>query len=152
MLRATLLLFRLLLSTLLLAACAGGGSGRYGTSVECVPYARQVSGIRLYGDAADWWDAAEGQYARGAAPVAGAVLVFRRSGRLPSGHVAVVRSLVSPREIKVDQANWVHGRVTQDEPVIDVSDANDWTTVRVWWDPVGAMGASDYETYGFITP
>ena len=71
MLRATLLLFRLLLSTLLLAACAGGGSGRYGTSVECAPYARQVTGIRLYGDAADWWDAAEGHYARGAAPVAG---------------------------------------------------------------------------------
>ena len=31
--------------------------------LQCVPYARQVSGIRIYGDAHTWWDQAEGRYA-----------------------------------------------------------------------------------------
>jgi CHAP domain len=142
-----------LLSTLLLAACGGRLSGRAdGSSVECAPFARQETGILLYGDAADWWDGASGRDQRGPDPVPGGVLVFRRSSRLPSGHVAVVRKLVSPREVRVDQANWVHRRVTIGEPVIDVSDANDWSQVRVWWEPSGAMGASTYPTYGFIVP
>ncbi len=146
----------LLLVLLSLAACAGGGrvvtGGGASSSLECAPYARQASGIMLYGDAADWWDAADGRYGKGEQPVAGGVLVFQRSGRLPSGHVSVVRSVVSAREIRVDQANWVHHRITQDESVIDVSDANDWSRVRVWWDPAGAMGAWTYETFGFIAP
>lgn len=145
----------LLLLSLALASCAGGSrvvTGGVSSSVECAPYARQVSGIMLYGDAADWWEAADGRYPKSAQPVAGGVLVFQRSDRLPAGHVAVVRALVSSREIRVDQANWVHHRITQDEPVIDVSDANDWSQVRVWWDPASAMGASTYETFGFISP
>jgi hypothetical protein len=144
----------LLLSMLWLAACGGrvASGGGEATSLECAPYARAVTGIQLYGDAADWWDQAEGRYERSTSPVAGGVLVFQRSDRLPSGHVAVVRSQVSAREIRVDQANWVHRQITRDEAVIDVSDANDWSAVRVWWDPVGAMGASTYPTYGFISP
>ena len=145
----------LLLLAVSLGACAGGGriSGDgLSSSLECAPYARQVSGIMLYGDAADWWEAADGRYVRGADPVAGGVLVFQRSGRLPSGHVAVVRSVVSAREIRVDQANWVHHRISQDVPVIDVSGANDWSQVRVWWDPAAAIGVATYATYGFISP
>ena len=33
--------------------------------LQCVPYARQVSGIRIFGDAHTWWGQAEGRYARG---------------------------------------------------------------------------------------
>ena len=140
---------------LILAAC---GSGRVGTSsgisttLECVPYARQLSGIQLHGDAHTWWDQAPGHYDRSSRPMPGGVLVFRRTGRLQSGHVSVVRQVVSDREITVSQANWVRRRITRDEPVVDVSPGNDWTTVRVWWEPSRSLGTSTYSTYGFIAP
>lgn len=140
---------------LAVAACGGtsrSGLGSRSSSLECVPYARQVSGVQLTGNAAEWWDNADGRYAKGTDPVPGGVLVFRRSGRLPYGHVAVVRSQRSAREITVDQANWVHHRITTGEPVIDVSANNDWSAVRVWWDPAGSMGATTYSAYGFIAP
>lgn len=120
--------------------------------LECAPFARSVSGVRLYGDAGDWWWKAVGHYTRTGAPVVGSVLVFRRTERLPDGHAAVVSRLVSPREILVSQANWVPHRVTSDMPVIDVSPANDWTLVRVWWPPSGRMGLRQYPTWGFIVP
>ena len=72
------------------------------------------------------------------------MLVFRRSGRLPSGHVAVVSQVLGRRQILVTQANWVHHRVSEDQPVIDVSAANDWSVVRVWWPPSGEMGVTEY--------
>ena len=78
------------------------------------------------------------------------MLVLRRSGRLPSGHVAVVSQVMGRRQILVTQANWVHHRVSEDQPVIDVSAANDWSMVRVWWPPTGEMGVTDYPAYGFI--
>lgn len=80
----------------------------------------------------------------------GGVLVLRRSGRLPDGHVAVVSQVMGQRTILVTQANWVHHRVAQDQPVIDVSAANDWTVVRVWWPPAGDMGVTEYAAFGFI--
>lgn len=145
-----------LLMALLVSACGSGPRPRAAagasSSLECAPFARQVSGIQLYGDAASWWDQADGRYERGPDPVAGGVLVFRRSGRLPAGHVSVVGDLVSAREIRVTQANWVHRRITRDEPVIDVSPGNDWSQVRVWWEPSRSLGASTYATYGFIAP
>ena len=136
------------------SACGGAGGGLRSSagSLECAPYARQMTGVQLYGDAASWWDQADGRYAKSSEPVPGGVLVLRRSGRLPYGHVAVVRSQLSSREITVDQANWVHHRVTTGEPVIDVSDANDWSQVRVWWDPANSMGVTTYPAYGFIAP
>ena len=141
---------------LLLSACGGGqrlaGSPGTATSLQCAPFARQLSGIQLHGEASAWWDQAAGQYARGPEPVAGGVLVFRPSGRLPSGHVSVVGRVVSDREILVTQANWVHGRITRDEPVLDVSPAHDWSAVRVWWAPSQALGVTTYATYGFIAP
>ena len=43
------------------------------------------------------------------------------------GHVAVVSKLVSAREIRVDHANWLDdGSIYVNDPVEDVSDANDW--------------------------
>ena len=56
---------------------------------ECVPYARQVSGIQIYGDAHTWWAAAEGEYRRGNKPSVGAVMVFSKSSSLTRGHVAI---------------------------------------------------------------
>jgi hypothetical protein len=128
---------------------AGGGASE---AIECAPYARQVSGIQLYGDAAAWWDEAAGRYARSSSPAPGAVLVFRRSSRLPYGHVSVVRGVSSGREIVVTQANWVHHRIARSEPVVDVSPGNDWSAVRVWWAPSGVLGTTVYSTFGFINP
>ncbi len=116
---------------------------------NCVAYARAVSGVRLDGDAATWWRHAEGRYARGHEPAVGAVLVFKPHGRMHSGHVAVVSRLVGPREILVDHANWVRGRVTTAMAVIDVSPGNDWTLVKV---RSARGGARDNPTFGFIYP
>ena len=121
-------------------------------ALECVPYARQVSGIELHGDAADWWEQAEGRYARGTSPAPGGVLVFRRTARLRHGHVSVVSEVVSDREIRVSHANWVRGRIGRDEAVVDVSAAGDWSVVRVWWAPSGSLGATAYPAYGFVGP
>ena len=151
----------LLASLLSLAACASSGpstgarAGDYvgGTvPLDCVPFARALSGIQLKGAAADWWDQADGRYRRSTAPVIGSALVMRRSGRLPDGHVAVVSGVLGDREILVTQANWVHHRVTEDQPVVDVSSDNDWSEVRVWWPPSGQMGVTTYAAYGFIRP
>lgn len=120
--------------------------------LQCVPYARDVSGIEIYGDAWSWWQAAAGRYDRGAAPRPGAVLVMKRDGRLPNGHVAVVTTVISAREIRVTHANWGNagkprGQVERDIPVIDVSPRNDWTEVRVW---NGASFGRIYPAHGFI--
>ena len=147
-----------LLALLALSACANGGphevgsAGSRAASVECAPYAREVTGLQLYGDAASWWDSAAGRYQRSSEPAPGAVLVFRRSARLPSGHVSVVTRLTSRREVLVTQANWVHGRIARNEPVVDVSPGNDWSAVRVWWEPAGQLGTTTYPTFGFIAP
>jgi surface antigen len=142
---------------LLLAAC-GGGAGRVSTGAGgfmwCVPYARAESGIQLSGDAWQWWDAAAGRYARGEVPRPGSVLVLRRTARLQDGHLSVVSRVVSPREIRVDHANWANGaqkgRIALDQPVVDVSPGNDWSLVRVWYPPVNNLGASAYPAAGFI--
>src|ERR1700679_4037978 len=66
--------------------------------LTCAPFARELSGIALYGDADTWWDGAAGRYDRASRPEVGSVLVLRRSGRLPAGHVAVVSRLLTPRQ------------------------------------------------------
>jgi len=148
----------LLVLPLLLSACGSTqdpGTGAYvgsPVSLDCAPYARALSGVQLRGAAADWWMAAEGRYARAQDPETGAVLVFRRSARLPHGHVAVVSRVVSARQILVTQANWEHRRVTSDQPVIDISSDNTWTSVRVWWPETRQLGTSAYATNGFIRP
>lgn len=119
---------------------------------ECVPFARAVSGVQLRGNAADWWDKSEGRYARADRPAVGSVLVMRRSSRLRHGHVAVVSKVVSSRRILVTHANWVRHRVSADTPVIDVSENNDWSLVRVWWPPTKTMGLTEYPVHGFILP
>jgi surface antigen len=118
---------------------------------SCVPFARELTGFQISGDAWRWWDAAAGRYNRGRMPVAGSVIVLKRTGSMRRGHVAVVRRVVSSREIIVDQANWApRGRVNEPARVIDVSAKNDWSQTRFWHQPTGQMGTSVYPTYGFI--
>ena len=143
-----------LAAPLLLAACASSRFAGYGTptTLTCVPYARAVSGIELTGNAWRWWAEADGRYPRAHRPVPGAVLVFRRHGAMTAGHVAVVTRVLGPREILVTQANWLPGRLQRATPVLDVSPANDWTSVRVWYAPDHEPGRTIYPTDGFILP
>ena len=122
--------------------------------MQCVPYARQVSGIDLRGDAWTWWSQAEGRYARGKNPRRGAVLVFKKTRALPRGHVSVVTRIIDAREILITHANWgsapdARGQVTKDVRVIDVSPGNDWSELRVW---NGSDFGKDYPAAGFIYP
>jgi surface antigen len=121
--------------------------------ISCVPYAREVSGILVAGNAWQWWDNAEGLYARGDRPEAGSVLNFRANFRMRLGHVAVVTQVVNSREVIVDHANWPSGGgpggVSHDVTVVDVSEANNWSAVRVELGRGGEFG-SVYPTYGFI--
>jgi hypothetical protein len=120
-----------------------------GRGISCVPYARQVSGIEVPGNAWQWWSNAVGEYARGNQPESGGVLVFRSNGRMRLGHVAVVSGVVNSREVLVDHANWAGGGVARGVAVVDVSEANDWSAVRVQLPNRGDYG-SVYPTYGFI--
>lgn len=117
--------------------------------MQCVPYARMVSGINLRGDAYTWWNGAAGIYQRGVAPAPGAVLVLAQTDRLRSGHVAVVRQVISAREILIDHANWIPGHVINGQSVYDVSPANDWSMPRFYNTEAGVYG-SVYPAYGFI--
>lgn len=127
-------------------AYAGGG-------MSCVPFARSDSGIDVAGNAWQWWDNAAGLYSRGSVPEAGSVLTFRPNGRMRLGHVAVVSRVINRREVEVEHANWwgpgMYGGVAHNVPVVDVSEANDWTAVRVGLSESGKFG-SVYPTYGFI--
>ncbi len=42
------------------------------------------------------------------------------------------------------------GQVENDVTVVDVSPKGDWSQVKVWYDPSGALGTTVYPTYGFI--
>jgi hypothetical protein len=125
------------------------GSG----GISCVPFARGDSGISVAGNAWQWWENAAGVYERGRVPEAGSVLTFRPNGRMRLGHVAVVSHVINPREVQVEHANWagtgMRGGVARNIPVVDVSEANDWTAVRVGLGRSGEFG-SVYPTYGFI--
>lgn len=128
-------------------------SRRFG-GLQCVPFARNASGIALSGNAWQWWENADGLYARGNAPEDGAILSFRSNGSMRLGHVAVVSRVINARQIEIDHANWAgpggrKGAVTRGASVVDVSENNDWTAVRV------ELGASErfgsiYPTNGFI--
>jgi surface antigen len=127
-------------------------ASRRGGGLQCVPFARAASGIELKGNAVNWWDAAAGVYARGNDPEVGAVLNFRANGSMRLGHVAVVREVVNSREIEIDHANWAwagKNNISRGVAVVDVSDRNDWTAVRVSLGH-GEQFGSIYGTYGFI--
>jgi hypothetical protein len=121
--------------------------------LQCVPYARAVSGINLRGDAWTWWAGADGRFAKGDTPRPGAILVLSKTRRLRLGHLAVVAEVLGSRDIVVHQANWLNGgRIHRYTPVRDVSPDNDWSQVRVWYTPGRVYGARTYAAYGFIYP
>ena len=134
---------------------ASAGEAQAGDYWQCVPFARMISGIQIFGDAWTWWQKAAGKYAQGFTPKAGAVLVFRPNGVMNKGHVAVVSQVLTDRVIQVTQANWSiidghRGQVERDVTVVDVSPSGDWSQVKVWYDPIRDLGHTIYPTYGFI--
>jgi surface antigen len=122
--------------------------GRHGW-ISCVPYARSASGIDVAGNAWEWWDNAAGKYQRGNVPEPGSVLDFRANGHMRLGHVAVVTRVINDREIEIEHANWAGGGIARNVRVVDVSESNDWTAVRVGLGHTDNFG-SIYPTYGFI--
>lgn len=162
----------LLLLVLLLSACAGA-PGKVFTSdtplqtpyasarkvsapVQCVPYAREVSGIQIRGDAHYWWDRAVPRYARGQTPRSGAVLVLARTKNMTSGHVAVVTQVLDSRHVNVTHSNWGNDRYSRRViydfmRVEDVSPRNDWSRVR-FWNPEENVFGFPYAVRGFIYP
>ena len=125
--------------------------------LQCVPYARQVSGIKIFGDAHTWWDQAAGKYARGTRPKVGAVMSFRPYGNMRLGHVAAVSRVLDSRTVLLRHANWSlidgrRGQIEDDVRAIDVSEANDWSEVRVWFDPIQGLGTTHWPLNGFIYP
>lgn len=119
--------------------------------LQCVPFARRESGVELYGNANTWWRQAAGRYETEAAPSEGAVMVLQGYATTSRGHVAVVKEVVSPRLVIVDHANWLNaGEITRDVPIMDVSEAGDWSEVRVWHVPGRHWGGRTYRVQGFI--
>jgi surface antigen len=118
---------------------------------QCAPYAREISGIQLRGNANTWWGQAAGRYERGRAPKEGAVLAFEATRRMRVGHVAMVSHVVSEREVLLTHANWSRrGGIETDVRAVDVSAAGDWSMVKVWYGPQHGLGTSAYPTSGFI--
>jgi len=125
--------------------------------LQCVPHARDISGIQIRGDAHTWWDqAVDAGYKRSQKPKKGAVFVLAKTSRLRSGHLSVVKRIIDNRTIEVEHVNW--GGSMEDRcivyrymPVQDISKNNDWTLVRFWNYPSKTYG-SLYKGSGFIYP
>lgn len=119
---------------------------------QCVTFARMFSGIQIFGDAWTWWNQAVDHFRTGRAPATGSVLVFQPHGRMNRGHVAVVSDILTDRVIRVTHANWggSRGKVEENVTVVDVSGQNDWSQVKVWYNPIHDLGTTVYPTYGFI--
>ena len=125
--------------------------------LQCVPYARALTGVEIRGDAHTWWGQAEGRYQRGTMPKVGAIMSFRPYGNMRLGHVAAVRRIVDKRTLIISHANWStidggRGHIEEDVRVIDASEANDWSRVRVWYTPNAALGTTQWPLNGFIYP
>lgn len=121
--------------------------------LQCVPFARDLSGVEIYGNANRWWDLAEGKYRRAKTPAAGSVMVMNGYRTNRRGHVAVVRKVVDSRTIIIDHSNWLNdGKIYLSAPVRDVSENNDWSRINVWYTPGQTWGSRVYTAKGFILP
>ena len=132
-----------------------GNEAELDAYLQCVPYARQVSGVDIYGDAHTWWGQAQGRYRTGKTPSVGAVMAFRPHRGMQLGHVAAVSRVLDSRRVLLDHANWSpingrRGQIEKDVLAIDVSSANDWSEVQVWYDPLGTVGTTAWPVEGFI--
>ncbi len=143
----------MLLGSLLISAPVAALNER----LQCVPFARAVSGVQIRGDAHSWWVRAAGQYQRGSRPLVGAVMSFRPHSSMRLGHVAVVRKIIDKRTVLISHANWstidgTRGHIENDVRVVDASDDNDWSRVQVWYAPNNALGTTAWPLNGFIYP
>ena len=121
--------------------------------LQCVPFARQMSGIEIRGNAETWWGQAAGKYERNRTPAEGSVLAMPGTRKMPMGHVAMVSKIVGDREILLTHANWSRpGMIERNVRAVDVSPAGDWSQVRVWHAGSGQLGITVYPASGFIHP
>lgn len=123
--------------------------------LQCVPYAREQSGIEIYGDAHTWWDQAKGKFKRGNTPKRGAVMAFQPHRNMELGHVAAVSKVIDSRTVLLRHSNWSpingrRGQIENDVRAVDVSRNNDWSEVRVWYAPVQGLGKTVWPIHGFI--
>lgn len=123
--------------------------------LQCVPYAREVSGIQIFGNAHTWWHQARDVYDRGSKPRAGAVLVLAKAGKLNYGHLAVVNKVIDERTIEVTHSNWGNNRerrsiIYNAMRVQDLSGGK-WRSVRFWNYELNSWGLP-YKVSGFIYP
>lgn len=139
---------------LIISGCATMHSGDRAANLQCVPFAREKSGIQIYGNAHTWWNKGTKTYARGNKPQKGSVLVLAKTGKLKYGHVAYVKKVISPRKIVVAHANWGkdflgRGIIYENMEVKDVSKNNDWSRVR-FWSPESDNFGLVYPAKGFV--
>jgi hypothetical protein len=125
--------------------------------LQCVPYARALTGVEIRGDAHTWWGQAEGRYERGYMPKVGAVMALPPHGNMRLGHVAAVRRIIDNRTILISHANWstiggIRGHIENDVLAVDASEANDWSRVKIWYTPNAALGGTEWPVHGFIYP
>jgi surface antigen len=157
--------FLFLILILVLSACSTverDFSNRYvaghrvSKPISCVPYARDVSGVQIRGDAYTWWQQAQGRYARGNVPKVGAIYVLAKTSKLKHGHLAVVTQVLDNRHIEVTHSNWGSDKATRSliykrMRVEDISSDNSWTNARFWNKDINTFGLP-YTAYGFIYP
>lgn len=148
---------RFILPALLAIGLASAPANALYEGLQCVPFARALTGVTIFGDAHTWWEQAEGRYQRGETPKVGAVMAFRPHGNMRLGHVAAVRKILDKRTLLISHANWstidgIRGHIEEDVRVIDVSEENDWSRVRVWYTPNSALGGNEWPLHGFIYP
>ncbi len=119
--------------------------------LQCVPYARQLTGVQIYGDAHTWWGQAAGRYQRSNRPTAGSVMAVRPHANSRLGHVAAVERVLDSRTVLISHANWSErGKIERNVRAVDVSEANDWSKVRIWHGPSQTLGTTHWPLYGFI--
>ena len=119
---------------------------------QCAPYAREISGIDIHGNANTWWGQAAGSYERGHAPKVGAVLAFQ-SDRAACGSAMsrwCRRSSATAKSCSPTPIGRAAAGSSTTSRAVDVSAAGDWSEVKVWYGPQGGLGTSTYPTNGFI--
>ena len=84
-------------------------------------------------------------------------MAFAPTRAMPIGHVAVVSRVVSDRELLLSHSNWSpingrRGQIERNVRALDVSAAGDWSSVRVWYAPMGDLGIRSNPVTGFIYP
>lgn len=125
--------------------------------IQCVPYAREQSGVQIFGNAHTWWPQAKAKgYEVSKTPEIGTVMVLSRAGKLNYGHLAVVTNIIDDKTIEVTHSNWGDSRETRrviynSMNVIDSSRTGDWSRARFWHYASSSYGSS-YAVSGFIHP